>query len=230
MFMLRFLIVLVLLNVIFAKRHEEEEDLYKSMDPSKREPSPCEICKYFATEFKSRLAETDKSKEILETGHGLEKKKRFSYLTSELRLIESLENPHICDRILEYNVHAEREGSLRYAKGMSETFQTLHGLRNKGVQVELGIPEEMWDSPSAEVSKMQRACFKLAEEYEEDIEVWYYKHQDEDIADYLCHKRYLKDKKWEDESCLSEIWTGKEKVKELLDHEKGDADHVHDDL
>ena len=151
-------------------------------------------------------------------------------MTSELRLIESLENPHICDRILEYNVHAEREGSLRYAKGMSETFQTLHGLRNKGVQVELGIPEEMWDNPSAEVSKMQRACFKLAEEYEEDIEDWYYKHQDEDIADYLCHKRYLKDKKWEDESCLSEIWTGKEKVKELLDHEKGDADHVHDDL
>ena len=28
---------------------------------------------------------------------------------------------------------------------------------NKGVQVELGIPYELWDRPSAEVSKMHRA-------------------------------------------------------------------------
>jgi hypothetical protein len=28
---------------------------------------------------------------------------------------------------------------------------------NKGVQVELGIPYELWDKPSAEVSKMHRA-------------------------------------------------------------------------
>jgi len=29
--------------------------------------------------------------------------------------------------------------------------------RNKGVKVELGIPYELWDKPSAEVSKMHRA-------------------------------------------------------------------------
>jgi hypothetical protein len=28
---------------------------------------------------------------------------------------------------------------------------------NKGVKVELGIPYELWDKPSAEVSKMHRA-------------------------------------------------------------------------
>ena len=50
------------------------------------------------------------------------------FLHSELRLTEALSDPPICDKILEYNVHAERKGSLRYAKGMSETFQTLHGL------------------------------------------------------------------------------------------------------
>ena len=222
------LVVCIFVFITLTNSREIEEDPYTSLDPSKREPSPCEICKYFATEFKSRLAETDKSKEVLETGHGLDKKKRFAYLTSELRLIESLENPHICDKILEYNVHAEREGSLRYAKGMSETFQTLNGLRQKGAHVELGIPTEMWDSPSAEVTKMHRACFKLAEDYEESIENWYYNHQEEDIADYLCKKRYLKDKDW-DKSCLREIWTGKEKRKELLG-DKGDSGHVHDDL
>jgi len=34
------------------------------------------------TELKSRLAESAKSKEVIETGHGLDKPKRFKYLTS----------------------------------------------------------------------------------------------------------------------------------------------------
>lgn len=211
---------------------KEVEDPYTSTDPSKREPTPCEICKYFATEFKLRLAESDKSKEMLATGHGLDKKKVFAYKTSELRLIEALIDPHICEKILEYNVHAEREGSLRYEKGMSETFQTLNALKNKGVQVELGIPHELWDTPSAEVTKMHRACFKLAERYEEDIEDWYYNHQEEEeFISYLCEKRYLKSVNW-DKSCLKETWTGVEKRKDLADEHdqrKGDF-HEHDDL
>lgn len=35
-------------------------------------------------------------------------------------------------------------------------------------------------------------CYLLAERYEESIEDWYYKHQNEDLMDYLCVKRYLK--------------------------------------
>lgn len=45
----------------------------------------------------------------------------------ELRLIEVLEE--LCEKILEYNVHAERKGSLRYSKGESQTMSTLKGLR-----------------------------------------------------------------------------------------------------
>lgn len=44
----------------------------------------------------------------------------------ELRLVESMEN--ICERILQYNIHKERTDSTRFAKGMSQTFKTLHGL------------------------------------------------------------------------------------------------------
>lgn len=69
-------------------------------------------------------------------------KKRTAYKKSELRLLESLEN--VCDRILEYNIHKERKDSTRFAKGMSQTFKTLHGLVDKGVKVELGIPYELW--------------------------------------------------------------------------------------
>jgi len=210
MIALRLLIVLLISVVLcvsftFATRDrddDEDEDPYKTTDPKKREPSPCEICKYFVTELKSRLAESERSKEVIETGHGLVKTKRFKYLTSELRLTEAIHEPHICENILQYNVHAERKGSLRYAKGMSETMQTLHGLVNKGVKVELGIPYELWDRPSAEVSKMHRSCFTFAEKYEEDIEEWYYNLQNqEDLMQYLCAERFLKDK---DQTCLLE--------------------------
>jgi len=40
------------------------------------------VCKFFVTELKSRLAESAKSKEVIETGHGIDKPKRFRYLTS----------------------------------------------------------------------------------------------------------------------------------------------------
>ncbi|XP_021344330.1 protein canopy homolog 4-like, partial [Mizuhopecten yessoensis] len=74
----------------------------------------------------------------------------------ELRLIEALQEPHICEKILKYKVHKEKKGSLRFNKKESETMETLHGLVNKGVKVDLGIPMEMWDTPSAEVTDMQR--------------------------------------------------------------------------
>jgi len=44
------------------------------------------VCKYFATELKSRLDESAKSKEVIETGHGLDKKKRFKYRTSYVQI------------------------------------------------------------------------------------------------------------------------------------------------
>lgn len=35
----------------------------------------------------------------------------------------------VCEKILQYNVHAERPGSLRYSKGESQTMGTLKGLK-----------------------------------------------------------------------------------------------------
>ncbi|XP_060551951.1 protein canopy 4-like [Ruditapes philippinarum] len=181
----------------------EEEDKGPVIPPSK-----CEVCKYLATELKDRLEETGKTKEVLEIGHGLDskKKKKIKYNTAELRLIEALQDPHICDKILQYNVHKEREGSLRFAKGQSETFQTLHNLVDKGVKVDLGIPYELWDTPSAEVTQLQRECFTVVERYEETIEDWYFEHQDQDIINYLCRKHVLKN---EDQSCLDEVYVPK---------------------
>lgn len=162
----------------------------------------CEVCKYMTLELQNKLAETGKSKAVLETGHGLDKKKKIQYQYSELRLTEALHEPHVCDRLLKYNIHHEKKGSLRYAKGRSETMQTLHGLRMKGVKVDLGIPEDLWDTPSVEVSDLHRKCIRLVEDHEDDIEDWYFRHQaDKELQEYLCKDIVLLAK---ESDCLSE--------------------------
>lgn len=129
-------------------------------------------------------------------------KKRKEYRRSEVRFIESLEN--VCERILEYNIHKERKDSTRFAKGMSQTFQTLHGLVDKGVKVELGIPYELWDKPSAEVTQLKTQCETLLEEYEGVIEDWYFNHIDnpeKPLIKFLCEDKVVSKA---DSKCLEE--------------------------
>lgn len=133
-----------------------------------------------------------------------------------LRLIESTED--VCEKVLEYNIHKERKDSTRFAKGMSETFQTLHGLVDKGVKVELGIPLELWDKPSAEVTQLKTQCETLLERHEEDIEEWYFNRQDDGpLIDYLCRDRVLAKK---DSECLYEVLKPKGEKDEKDDEEE----------
>lgn len=103
---------------------------------------------------------------------------------------------------------------------MSQTFKTLHGLVDKGVKVELGIPYELWDTPSAEVSKLKTQCETLLERHESDIEHWYFNEQEKEtkLIKYLCEDIVLKN---DDQSCLYEI----------VDETKGDdgSDNVDED-
>ncbi|XP_076771421.1 protein canopy homolog 3 isoform X4 [Arvicanthis niloticus] len=122
----------------------------------------------------------------------------------DLRLIEVTET--ICKRLLDYSLHKERTGSNRFAKGMSETFETLHNLVHKGVKVVMDIPYELWNETSAEVADLKKQCDVLVEEFEEVIEDWYRNHQEEDLTEFLCANHVLKGK---DTSCLAERWSGK---------------------
>ncbi|KAG5681602.1 hypothetical protein PVAND_011018 [Polypedilum vanderplanki] len=184
----------------------------------------CEACKILAIELQERLTETGKTHEVLEFGYSFDetKKKRKEYKKSETRLIESLED--VCEKVLEYNIHKERKDSTRFAKGMSETFQTLHGLVDKGVKVELGIPLELWDKPSAEVTHLKTQCESLLERHESDIEEWYFKFQEGDLPliDYLCRDRVLAKK---DAECLYEVVKPKEKKPKKEKGDKNDNDN-----
>ncbi|CDW55645.1 Endoplasmic reticulum-Golgi intermediate compartm ent protein 3 [Trichuris trichiura] len=107
---------------------------------------------YLNPELETRLLETSKSLDTTYAGRGKTKK----YRDSDLRLLETLEN--LCERVIDYSVHKEYKDSRRFAKRQSNTMKTLHGLVEKGVQVDLGIPYELWDWPSVEVTRMKMDC------------------------------------------------------------------------
>lgn len=171
-----------------------------------RLPNKCEVCKFLTVELQAVLDKTGRSKEVLELGQVMDNGKRrrkIKYNTSETRLTEAVDN--ICEGILQYSVHAERPGSLRYAKGTSQTMSTLKNLVNKGVKVELGLPYELWDEPSVEVSDMKKQCETMLELYEEVVEDWYFHHQEERLERFLCEDHVLGSSERE---CLKEVWKG----------------------
>ncbi|XP_021531758.1 protein canopy homolog 3 isoform X1 [Aotus nancymaae] len=193
--------LLLLLALELGPRQAEAEE-----NDWVRLPSKCEVCKYVAVELKSAFEETGKTKEVIGTGYGILDRKAsgVKYTKSDLRLIEVTET--ICKRLLDYSLHKERTGSNRFAKGMSETFETLHNLVHKGVKVVMDIPYELWNETSAEVADLKKQCDVLVEEFEEVIEDWYRNHQEKDLTEFLCANHVLKGK---DTSCLAEQWSGK---------------------
>nr|XP_058893191.1 protein canopy homolog 4 isoform X2 [Kogia breviceps] len=114
-----------LLFILTVSGTPKEED-----DDTERLPSKCEVCKLLSLELQEELSRTGRSREVLELGQVLDtgkRKRHIPYSVSETRLEEALEN--LCERILDYSVHAERKGSLRYAKceTMLEEFEDVVG-------------------------------------------------------------------------------------------------------
>lgn len=198
---LRFLALYLLLNVNNSHAKEEEDETPEEELYGVKYAGSCEVCKYLVVELENRLFETGKTHDVIEIGYELDPaaRKRKKYTHSELRLVESLEG--ICERLLDYNIHKERKDSTRFAKGMSTTFKVLHDLVDKGVKVELGIPEDLWDKPSAEVTNLKMQCENLLEKYEADIEDWYFNHQDIPLKNFLCIDKALQKG---DTNCLDE--------------------------
>lgn len=151
---------------------------------------PSKVCKYLAIELEDRFEKLGQTSQVIETGYQIdEPKKRVKYTRSELYFIEVLEQ--VCDGLLKYNIHKERNDSTRFDKSMSQTFQTLHNLVDKGVKVDLGIPEELWDSPSAEITALKNQCENQLEQHHDIIEQWYWGARDQRLRDYLCRDRVL---------------------------------------
>merc|ERR1712018_782968 len=184
------------------------------------------------------LSESDGKSEDLETGYSIERAmKKTKYVTSELRLIETMEK--VCEKLLEYNIHKERTDVTRFARGTSQTFKALDGLVAKGVKVDIGIPNELWHKPSAEITHLKTQCEEMIEKHEEDIEEWYFDHKAEDITkddsgstsleNFLCRQgRMLKTKS--DRECLVDGKTKKVKSKKKIKGETENDNKEHKEL
>ncbi|XP_067117714.1 protein canopy 4 [Osmerus mordax] len=199
-------------------------------EENERLPNKCEVCKFLTVELQASLEKSGRSKEVLELGEVLDtgkRKRKIKYNTSETRLTEAVDN--ICEGILQYSVHAERPGSLRYAKGTSQTMSTLKNLVNKGVKVELGLPYELWDEPSVEVMDMKKQCETMLEQFEEVVDDWYFHHQEERLERFLCENYVLNDS---EQDCLKEVWKGDMGMKgaggEAKSEGGGDEGNTHD--
>lgn len=173
------LLVLVWMCVgALAKKNIEEEEY------GVRYATDCEVCKLVTKEVGERLQAKDSSG-VIEMGYSMDtKKKKTKYNKSELRLVETLEE--VCRGMMDYRIHKERTDSTRWAKKMSQTFQTLHNLVNKGVKVDLGIPMDLWDEPSAEVAHLKTQCEGFVEDNEEVISDWYFGDQGDTLQEAVC--------------------------------------------
>uniref|UniRef100_A0A673M2Z0 Protein canopy 4-like n=1 Tax=Sinocyclocheilus rhinocerous TaxID=307959 RepID=A0A673M2Z0_9TELE len=186
-----------------------------------RLPNKCEVCKLLTVELQDALEKTGRSKEVLELEEVLDTgkcRRKIKYNTSETQLTEAMDN--VCERILQYKIHAERPGSLRYAKGTSQTMNTLKNLMDKGVKVELGIPYELWDEPSVEVADLKRQCESMLEEYEEVVENWNFHHQDERFDRFFCP--LFPSLILSLSECLNEVWKGDMGVKGSKEESEGE--------
>jgi hypothetical protein len=52
------------------------------------------------------------------------------------------------------------DNKFSISQGQSQTMATLKGLVQKGVKVDLGIPLELWDEPSVEVTFLKKQVGK----------------------------------------------------------------------
>uniref|UniRef100_A0A915IP75 DUF3456 domain-containing protein n=1 Tax=Romanomermis culicivorax TaxID=13658 RepID=A0A915IP75_ROMCU len=187
------LLLIVFISYCIGYSFAQEADDYGVIPPTL-----CETCKVLAEELHNRFDETGKTTDVLQLTYNLVDESKSGgdsktnlakkYRNSELRFIETLDG--ICDKILQYSVHKEHKNSKRFSKGQSQTMKTLHGLVDRGVKVELGIPYELWDAPSVEVASMKQYCEKIIEDYEDQIESWYFSNDSDrpSLREFLCEK------------------------------------------
>lgn len=149
-------------------------------------PSRCESCALFVREFEEQFR--------------LRKPFQKKGEEAELWLVDALEGQ--CSRMLEYKLHKEKTGVLRFSKDESSTMKELHKLVDRGVKVDLGMPYEMWNKPSAEVASLKQQCELILEEYESAIERWYHSPEKSSLQKYLCEDRVLRGI---DATCLRKV-------------------------
>uniref|UniRef100_A0AC34RJQ0 Mediator of RNA polymerase II transcription subunit 31 n=1 Tax=Panagrolaimus sp. JU765 TaxID=591449 RepID=A0AC34RJQ0_9BILA len=111
---------------------------------------------------------------------------------TQIWLIETIEN--VCKEMLQFRIHKDKSGINRFSPEIPKTIQTLKNLRAKGVTVELGISEDLWDMPPVESDLLMKDCEMIIEDFENEIEMWFWSFLKDkttpDLSIALCQGRF----------------------------------------
>uniref|UniRef100_A0A915CR31 DUF3456 domain-containing protein n=1 Tax=Ditylenchus dipsaci TaxID=166011 RepID=A0A915CR31_9BILA len=144
------------------------------LDESRYMPTKCESCHIFANEMEKAVSWLPK---------------KMATDEAEGWLIDQME--HICDHMLTYRLHKEKEGLARFSREISKTANTLKDLAERGVEITMDVPADLLDQPSLESGKIKDHCEWIIEEFEADIEQWFQKHREHPLQKYLCQGRLV---------------------------------------
>ncbi|KAJ1370922.1 hypothetical protein KIN20_032748 [Parelaphostrongylus tenuis] len=154
------------LVVILILYHSSSENTAETIEA----PSKCESCVIFARDLQASA-------------------NRISH-RSESSFIELMET--FCASMLKYKVHKDRFGLSRFGTEETDTMKALNDLRNRGVEVNLGIPYEMWQRPSAEITILKQECERILALNEDFLEEWFLTESNDPLEVLLCRKRILR--------------------------------------
>jgi len=163
---------LFLLLVVFLVPHEGIAS--PPLGDTSYIPSKCESCMLFTSEIEATLKRAPKSS---------------SKVDLEATLIDEIDQ--VCDRMLTYRLHKDKEGLARFSKEFSPTSQIIKDLKARGVDVKMDVPDELLDQPSLESGQLKMDCEWLIEKFEDEIQRWFFKRRhDTSLRHYLCESRY----------------------------------------
>ncbi|GMT32580.1 hypothetical protein PFISCL1PPCAC_23877, partial [Pristionchus fissidentatus] len=134
----------------------------------------------FSSSFNAIPLMPDRCEACLITVREMEKSSRkMRGERSESQLIEWMEST--CGELLKYHVHRDKEGIDRFQPSKSGTLNTIESLKERGVQVDLGFPDEFLSEPEAEIGQLKALCEDLLSRREEEMEQWYFEEERRDI-------------------------------------------------
>ncbi|KAI1724469.1 ATP dependent DNA ligase domain-containing protein [Ditylenchus destructor] len=133
-------------------------------------PTKCESCALFAKELDDAVLKLPK----------------MAKDESEAWLIEEFE--HVCGRMLDYRLHKDKIGLDRFSKQISKTAKTLKELAERGVEITMDVSMDLLDQPSVESGKLKEDCEWMLEQFESEIEKWFFNERKlRSLNEYLCH-------------------------------------------
>uniref|UniRef100_A0AC35UGJ2 DUF3456 domain-containing protein n=1 Tax=Rhabditophanes sp. KR3021 TaxID=114890 RepID=A0AC35UGJ2_9BILA len=116
-------------------------------------PSKCESCILMISEFNAELAQIKLPLSV----DTIDKAEQVVMDVGE----------RVCAIMIKYRIDSSKQDLNRFVKGTTDAMLQLKSMRDKGVKINLEIPEELWDAPGIESSQLKLYCESILEEFEE---------------------------------------------------------------